>query len=237
MRKSKKKSIAAVCAILAVSVLFSSCLKDSTSSYYSTPVALVTVVQASPGQPGLDFYLDNNQVNWSPISYGDNLDYFKANTGKRTAYFYNTGTFSKVASDTLTLNGNTAYSIFLTNTKANPQILKVVDSLKKPATGNATVRFINLSPDAQPVTLAIQNAQTLVANEAFKGYSAFLPVTGNATYTFVVKQGTTNTVLATLPNVSIKTGYVYTIWYHGLNTPTNSTDGVKADIITNAVYY
>jgi hypothetical protein len=237
MKNSKKNLITTICAVVGASALFSSCLKESNSSYYSSPVALVTVVQASPDEPQLDFYLDNNQINSSAISYGDNIDYFRAYTGKRNAYFYSTGTISKVASDTLTLNGNTAYSLFLTNTKANPKILVVTDSLKKPTTGNASVRFINLSPDSQPVSLAIQNVQVLVTNQAFKGYSPFIPVTGNSVYTFLVRQGTTNTVLATLANITLKAGYVYTIWYHGLTTPTNSTDGVKADIMTNAFYY
>jgi len=77
----------------------------------------------------------------------------------------------------------------------------------------------------------------LATNEAYKKYSSFAALTGNATYTFEVRQGTTNTVLATLPAININSGFVYTIWFHGLVNNTSNNDKLAADITTNAYYY
>jgi hypothetical protein len=220
-----------------LSLLLSSCIKQSTPTYYSPPVALLAFIQASPDEPALDFYLNGDRVNYYPLHYGDNLDYFKAFTGKRTANFYSNGTTNMIFSDTLTLKENTGYSLFLANTPAKPEMVLIIDTLNRPAAGNASVRFINLSPDAPAVSLAIKGSQVLATNEPFKGYTSFMPVKGNSTYTFEVRQGTTSTVLATLPNITLNDGYLYTIWFRGLAASTNANDKLSASIITNAYYY
>jgi hypothetical protein len=225
--------ISAVCLLF---LLLSSCLKDH-NNYYVPPVALVTFIQASPDQPPLDFYLDNNKVNLFPINYGDNIDYFRAHTGKRTANFYSRIAMSKILSDTIHLNSNTTYSLFLANTTNHPEIVLLIDSISKPAAGNATIRFINLSPDAPAVDLAVKGGAVLISNKSFKNYTSFLPIQGDMSYTFEVRQQGTNTVLATLDNVTLNSNFVYTIWFHGLANATNNTDKLSTDIINNAIYY
>src|SRR6185312_8465914 len=193
--------------------------------------------QASPDQPPINFYLGANRVNYYPLSYGQNLDYFQAFTGKRTANFYNAGTSNTILSDTVTFNQNAIYSLFLAGAANKPEMVVLKDTLNKPASGQATIRFINLSPDAPAVSLAVQGGAVLAANKAYKGYSSFTALPGNASYTFEVHQGTTTTVLATLPNITINSGFVYTIWFHGLVNNTSNTDKPAADILTNAYYY
>jgi hypothetical protein len=43
-------------------------------------------------------------------------------------------------------------------------------------------------------------------------------------------------VLATLPGVTLNSGSVYTIWFHGLAASTSNADQLAASIYTNAVY-
>lgn len=238
-KNTSGKWMARLCAVCLLSALLSSCLKSS-NSYYAPPVAFVSFIQASPGQPALDFFMNNNKVNVNPVNYGDDIDYFRAYVGQRTVNLYAQGTMNKLFSDTVTLNTNVAYSMFLTNasaTSASPDILLLTDSISKPATGKANIRFVNISPDAPAVDLAVQDSAAFVSNKAFKGYSSFLPMQGGKTYTFNVLQHGTSTVLATLSNVPINTGLVYTIWFHGLASSTNTTDKPAVGIITNAYYY
>jgi hypothetical protein len=236
-KSTPKRSLAFVSLICAVCLLLSSCLKENNNANYNPPAALLTVIQASPDEPQLDAYLDNDKINVNPLNFGDVIDYLRAYTGVRNANFYNHATMAKVFSDTISLSQNVAYSLFLANKPTQPEIVLLTDSLIRPNTGAATVRFINLSPDAPPVSLAIQGVQVLATNIPYKGHTAFLPVTGNLNYTFVVRQGTTNTVLATLPNIILNAGSVYTIWFGGLVASTNSSDQLSARILTNAVYY
>jgi len=49
-------------------------------------------------------------------------------------------------------------------------------------------------------------------------------------------RGTTATVLATLPNITLRAGSVYTVWIQGLAGGSNST-ALTAHIQNNAYYY
>lgn len=220
-----------------LSLLLSSCLKETTSETAPPATALVTFYQASPDEPALDLDFSTNKVNQSPLLYGDGVDYFSVFAGQRTVNLYNTGTFNTIKSTTITVAPNNAYSLFLANTAANPEVVLLTDTLNKPSTGNGSVRFVDLSPDAPSVDLAIQGGAILVTNRGFKGYSSFMPITGNTTYTFKILQAGTSTVLATLPGIAIKSGYIYTILFDGLLPSTaNNDDKLNATIITNAYF-
>jgi hypothetical protein len=219
-----------------LSVLLTSCLK-SKSDYYAPPAAYVTFIQASPDEEPLDIYLNSNKVNQLPIHYKEGIDYFQAFTGTRIVNIYTSGSMNKLLSDTIHLDPNIAYSLFLVNTPANPGILLLTDSISRPAAGKTTVRFVNVSPDAPSVDLAVKDSSAFVSDKAFKGFSSFIPKDGDKTYTFEVRQHGTNSVLATLPDITLHSGLVYTIWLHGLVNTSIDGDKLAADILTNAYYY
>ncbi|WP_295673975.1 DUF4397 domain-containing protein [uncultured Mucilaginibacter sp.] len=234
--KNSKKMKWGIGALGLFSLLLSSCLKD-TSNYVAPPTALVTFYQASPDEPAMNLALNTNQVNQNPLYYGDDIDYFRAYAGQRTVNLFFTNSLNTITTATVTLVANNAYSLFLANTSAHPEIVLLNDTLNRPASGNASIRLVNLSPDASAVDLKVQGGQVLVSNKAFKGYSSFLPISGQTNYTFQIMQTGTNTVLATLPNVPISNGFVYTILFHGLANTTNNGDKLAADLITNAYFY
>jgi hypothetical protein len=229
-----RKLMAKIGAVCLITVVLSSCLKNN-DTYYNPPVALVTLTQAMPDQPPLDFYLNYNKVNSFPLTFGGNIDYFRAYTGTRIANFYLIGTMTTVFSDTVTFKPNYIYSVFLANKVSSPELVVLTDTISKPASGMANVRFINLSPDAPAVDLVVKDGATVVSNRAYKGYSSFMPIAGNTSYTFEVNKGGTSTVLATL-TVILNSGSEYTLWLQGLATPLNSSDGLSINIKTNAIY-
>jgi hypothetical protein len=173
--KTPLKRLSALIGVTALSaVLLSSCLKTNNNNYYP-PVALVTFIQASPDEPALDFYLNSDKVNVLPVNYGDNIDYFRAYAGARVANFYSAGTMNKIFSGNIQLNQNTTYSLFLANKPSQPELVLLTDSISRPSSGDATIRFVNLSPDAPAVDLAIQGGAVFVANKAYKGFLHFCP--------------------------------------------------------------
>jgi hypothetical protein len=234
--KTLKRLMAVVGAGCLLSVLFTSCLK-SKNDYTPPPSAYVAFIQASAGQEPLDLYFNSNKVNQFALNYGDGIDYFKAYTGLRTANVYTAGSMTKVFSDTIRLNPNIAYSLFLVNTVAHPGFLLLTDSVSRPAAGKATVRFVNVSPDAPAVDLAVKDSAAFVSNKAFKGASSFIAKDGGRAYTFEVRQHGTSTVLATLNNVTLNSGQVYTIWLRGLVNTSVAAEKLTADILINAYYY
>jgi len=234
-QKISKELAPALAALTLLCVLLTSCIKSNNPGPLP-PTSLVTVIQASPDEPPVYFYLNGNQVNQSPLVFGQGLDYFSAYSGQRTAYFYNAETMAAVVSAGITLNTNGAYSLFLDNTTSKPGIFLLADTLVKPASGDASLRFIDLSPNAPAVNLVIQGGKTMDSNRSFQGYSSFLPINGNATYTFNIVNASTGAVLATSPASYLAAGSVYSIVLEGLATPTNSTDGLTTVLITNAIF-
>jgi len=222
--------IGAVC-IIALGL--SSCIKNHDDTPVQ-PVALLSVIQASPDEPALNFNLNSARVNASPINYGSGLDYFRAVAGKRTAIFTKNSDGTTVKSDTMTLSQNVAYTLFLVNKAATPEYLLLNDAITQPSSGNANLRFVNLSPDSGPVDLAVKDGAVLVANKSFKGFSGFSSLEGK-NYTFEIRKAGTTTVLASLTSQNISPGFVYSIYFRGLAA---STDAAKptASLIVNAIY-
>jgi hypothetical protein len=234
--KTPSRFRAAGIAFIAVLCLlqFSSCLKDNNNYVAPPATALFMVIQGSPDAPSEALFLDNNRVNNPPFNYGDNIGYFNAYTGERNVILndYNSGT--RIASDTMNLKSNTAYSLFLASTYTKPDFILLTDSIAQPASGKATIRLVNVSPDAGTIDL-VANGNTIVTGKAYKGSSSFVTVNGGTSYNFTVVKSGTNTALATLSSITINTGSVYTVWLHGLASGTGTT-ALKADIINNAYY-
>ena len=221
-----------------LSLLLTSCIKtDNSDKYAPVTTALLSFIQASPDEPPLNFFIGNSQVNPTALNYGNAVNYFSINSGQIPVNFFNETTGSEIISGTITLNQNAAYSLFLANKSTSPEIVLLTDTITLPAAGYASIRFINLSPDSPPVSLAIQGTtQPLTTNEPYKGHTSFFPIQAKTSFTFEVLKSTTNTVLATMPDVTLINGGVYTIWFNGLVASTNSTDKLGIGIFTNTYF-
>ena len=128
------------------------------------------------------------------------------------------------------------YTAFLANTPAKAELFVLTDTLAQPAAGKTAIRFVNLSPDAPAVDLVIKNGPTMFTNKAYKGYSGFLPLTGNQTYTIEVHQAGTSTILAKAVDVQLTANNLYTVWFHGLSAGTAGTDGLTVSVYLTAYY-
>ncbi|MGN6638095.1 MAG: DUF4397 domain-containing protein [Mucilaginibacter sp.] len=226
--------LAIIASVICLVLTLSSCLKDH-NTYYAPPAASVSFFQAAPDQAAIDLYFNNNKVNWNPITYGNGLYYFNAYTGLRTINIYSSSTDTKLYSDTMTLKQNNIYSLFLVEPNGQPQIVSLNDTINQPASGQASIRFVDLSPDAPNVDLAL-NGNVQVSNRGFKGFSSFESITGDKIYNIEVRQKGASTVLASLSNVTLNTGGVYTIVFSGLANGTTSNDKLTVNYITNAYY-
>ncbi|MEN0052625.1 MAG: DUF4397 domain-containing protein [Mucilaginibacter sp.] len=234
-----KKRAGIVGMMCLLSGLLSSCLKDNKdNNYVDEQVALISVINASPDVQPVNFFLDQNKGNREPISYGRGIDYINAFPGKRVATFSLAGSSSaKVKSDTINLTVNKFYSIYLTNVASTPDIVLFADSLVRPDAGKATIRLVNVSPDAGAVDLAVKSSPTTLASgKAYKTASPFIPVQGNSTYTLEIRKAGTATVLVTLNDVKVNSGSVYTVWLQGLASATDQKK-LDAHVQTNAYYY
>lgn len=218
-------------------LLSSSCSKPAMSSNISTPQAALSFIQACPDEAPLDLFINNVKISQMPISYGESSGYFAIKAGRTALTFFNDATVKQILSDTVSFNENTIHTMFLTNTVSLPQVVLLTDTVVAPPGGDASVRFVDVSADAPAVDFVVKGGATLVSNRSFKGYSTFVPIPGNVFYNFEIHKAGTSTVLATLSNVKVNAGFVYTIWFHGLaNGTTANGDELSADFMINASF-
>jgi len=212
-----------------------SCLKDNNDNVVPPQSALISVINASPDSQPVDFYLDNNRANNSSIQYGNGLDYLNAITGKRTAAFYNSGSTTKIKSDTMTLRADKAYTLYLTNLVATPDFVLLNDDVQRPAAGQASIRFVHVSANTPAVDVVTSTGTSIAPNKAYKEASAFIAVQA-AKYTLQVRQAGTTTVLATLTDKDLLAGGVYTVWLQGVQGATDDVKVLTAKIQRNALF-
>jgi len=235
-KKYSKSFLVFICTVGLLTLLLSACSKPPTNYNYAPPVAALAFIQASPDEPPVDFFLADSKVNQAPINYGQSFNYFSIMAGSDSIAFYNDATMKTILTDAINFTKNTTYSMFLANKSTKPEIVLLTDTLAQPTAGNAAIRFINLSPDAPAVDLVVKGGAVLVSNRSYKGYSSFAPVQGNMFYTLEVHQAGTAIVLATLANLKLNTGFLYTVWFHGLAAGTATTDQLSVDIFNNAFF-
>ena len=229
--------LAYICVVGLLALILPSCSKTALNTNISTPQAALNFVQACPDEAALDLLINNIKVGQTAITYGQYTGYFALNAGNNLVSFNNDATMTKILADTVSFNPNTIHTLFLTNTVSQPQVFALTDTLVAPSAGNASVRFVDVSPDAPAVDLVIKGGATLVSNRSFKGYSSFAALPANMFYNFEVHKAGTATVLAILSNVKINPGFVYTIWFHGLSAGTTANgDELSADFMINTSF-
>ncbi|WP_316800690.1 DUF4397 domain-containing protein [Pedobacter frigidisoli] len=229
--KNFSKTTKIICALFAITLFLSACKKDWGDYSDSVTVAGIGFVHASPGTGALDFIVDNQKANSKDFTYTKDLGYFGAYPGTRLFGVTKKDSTKYLTTSSVALQSGIFYSAFVVDLLPAPKILIVQDDLTAPATGKAKIRFINLSPDAPALDLAIDGTATaLVTAKAYKEASTFVSIDPSAGYTFQIKEG--NSVTATLPSTKIEAGKIYTLWAKGLKSATDSTKFGLA-ILTN----
>ncbi|WP_421942928.1 DUF4397 domain-containing protein [Pedobacter sp.] len=210
-----------ILSLLAVTLFFSACKKDWENSD-SITVSGIGFVHASPGTGALDFIVGGQRANNVDFTFGKDLGYYGAYPGTRLFGIAKKDTLKYLSTLDVTLKPGVFYSAFVVDVLPAPKILVFEDDLKAPEADKAKVRFINLSPDAPALDLAIQGKDAaLFTAKAYKESTAFISIDPSDNYTFQIKEGAN--VTATLPATKIEKGKIYTLWAKGLKSKTDST--------------
>jgi hypothetical protein len=220
------------------SVLSLSSCKDDDGN--NTPAqAKVMVIHAAPSAPGVDLLVDNTKINTAPLTFPNNTGYLNVNAGTRNFKVNVAGTSTTAIEANQAVDANMNYSIFAINTNPSGtafEPLVLMDNLTLPASGQAHVRFVHLSPDASAVDIVnvTGGANTvLIPNRSYKSATEFIPLPAG-TYDLAVRVAGTSTTALTLPNVTLPAGRILTVFARGfLNPPAGNTNTLGAEIIDN----
>jgi hypothetical protein len=217
-----------IACLLAVSI--SSCNKSSSTAGSAT----LAVVQASPDAPSADFYINGSLVNGTPLVYGSYISYFSAVSGTSKVGFDDTGTTTAISIDTLNLASSKAYTLFFSNLVAKHDYLLVTDTVVAPPSGKASIRLVNMSPDAPNVDLVV-GGKVIVSNKSYKQVSSFTAIAVSDNDTLRVVQTGTSNLLGVVNAVTVQSGLVYTIWLSGFASGLDGY-GLQANLMRNAAF-
>lgn len=231
MRKSKKQFFWGATFFVILAGGWVSCTKTG-STYTTTPVTYVSVMNEAPYAPTTDVYLNSQlATGTSGIAPGAySLKYGALQPGTYTIQFKKNG-----SSDTLTsipgtqlLDTLNFYTLIMYNDTAKAvKSMLIHDDFTSISTGNANYRFFNFSPDAPRVNFYInitgsnQAAPSTIFtyrtpgdNVANTSYNAFIS-TAPSYYDLTVRDYYSNAVIAKDSAVNLVGGNVYSFFLYG----------------------
>lgn len=186
-------------------------------------ISALSVVNAASGSPALNVYINENKISSDLFTFGKHIEYINAYSGEREVTFYQGA--DKKASGKFILKDGKFYSLFLTGKWPQTELVLLQDSLTKPASGKAHIRFVNMTKDSGLLNLGLTNGSTLIGPKAYQSGSDFIAVDGNKGYTFVIRNQTAVTDTLSIPEVTLAAGHSYTIW----------AKGTKGDVANDAL--
>lgn len=207
--------------LLILSITLFGCLKKL-DDVPQASISGLSLIHASPTVEKFDIYLNQTKVNQTDFAFTNKIDYVNAYSGNRQVSLANKNASGFRKSENFTLKPNIAYSLFVIDKLDNIGFLFLTDTLTNPPVGKAKIRFVNLSPDAGALNLAIDGATAdLVTDKLFKESSIFKTIDKAERVTFNIKNKTTGAIETTLANVKIEEGKIYTLWVKGLKVATD----------------
>jgi hypothetical protein len=217
-----------------ISVALFSCSKLD-NDYQPIQVSGLNIIQASPTTELLDVYINNNRGNADDFVFGSKIGYLSAYSGIREFNVTKRNSLTSLKSLQHELKPQVGYSLFVANTLANIELFIIEDNLTKPATGKAKIRFVHASPDADALTVFLNDTKVAITEgKVFKQYSEFTEVDA-AQSAKIELMNANNTVESTITNVKLEEGKIYTIFAKGLKANTDDTKFAAA-IFTHTNY-
>ena len=207
---------------------FSACKKSSPAPSNS---AIVMFVNGSAGTSSIDVSTNNNKVQAATnLAFLVNSGYQYVTAGSENIAIVLTNLGTPLKSATANFTANAHYSVFAGGLVTNPSIVVTADDLAAPSSGNAKIRFVNLSNDALTETANI-GTTAFATGITSQSYSSFSEV---ASGSYTIKAGdpsNISTVVSVGPS-QLSAGKIYTVMLTGTLSGT-STSGLTLTIINN----
>lgn len=214
-----KKVLVAILGFAAIGTI-SSCKKNDDSS---PTTSRVLFMNGAINGPALDAMASNAKVSGATgLTFLNKSGYVNITSGNGTNLAFavsSTGTNFASTTQNLTVGAN--YSAFVGGDAFNsPQFVFTSDDLTAPSSGNAKVRFVNLSPSLLNETIYVGSVK-IDSNIAYKGVTGFVPVPAG-TANVIIQDPNDPPHQVTMSNQNFASGKIYTIVLTGATTGTGT---------------
>ncbi len=230
MRTSKKQFFWRATFIVILASGWAGCAKTG-STYTTSPVTYVTVMNEAPYGPTTDIYLNSQLATGTGgiASGAYSTKYGALQPGTYKIEFKKNGSDSLLSTiaggSSQVLDTLNFYTLIMYNdTLKAIQSMLIHDDFTSISTGNANYRFFNLSPDAHSVDFYINGKSSGVAatfgerttgdNAVNTSYNSFISTAPNS-YNLEVRNHNPDSVIATASAINLVGGNVYTIFLSG----------------------
>ncbi len=215
--------------IFIVAITTVSCSKDNGYSIQSQ----MKFINASINAPTLEIEADGILLA-TDVIFPSASNYFFVNSGKPNFRIKaKDGPLPGliIANGSYTLEPNINYTLLVADSLSKTKVSLITDTIVSADAGKSKIRFFHLAVDIATTDFYIGTTK-LSSSRSFndQGTNAtanmFQQVTA-ATVTIEAKNSTTNATIATLPNVNLQSGKVYTLLLKGA---TNGTAGTAQQL-------
>ena len=223
--------------MLLVVITLSSCLK-SKDNYTEPPAASLMLVNASSGVPDMDFYLNRSLVNNSgSIEYPSATNYFQLYQGNWEVAVAKYGGNVALSAGTAVFVGGKYYTVFAARKSATSTdsvaLFASTDDLTAPPSGKAKIRFINLTPDAPAMDVAVKDSTTVLTGQAFGKMSDFITVSPKDAFVLELHEAGNSNVKLTTSSFTVRADKIYTVYSHGLWNVSSGDTAFNVSSINN----
>lgn len=181
--------------ILTGATLFAVACGDSGSTQ-------LRVLHASPDAPNVDVLYDG-KVLLTNVAYPNGSAYIKVKAGTRRVEVRATGATADVIDAKPDFSKNRFYTVIVGNDLASITALVFLDDFTSPASGQATVRFIDIAPGAASVDIYIgapgsgTAGTPAVTNLAYQGATDYLAVPAGSYQAYITLTGSKTVAIDT----------------------------------------
>lgn len=217
-------------AILIATALFCSFLLGSCKKNADLSRAISYVSVNNADVISLNFTIGEEPVSNSPIPRGISTGYVGVYEGSWNVVASFLDASNTKLEKTLELKGNEYTSIFVINPDTM-QFFTITDDLSQRDPNRAKIKFLNLSPDAQSLSLEMRllNTSKSFDNVKYKSYSDYQDFDEKSTYSILLKNAADDELVLELDE-NFEKGKLYTIWTTGSLVSTAPANSIALHI-------
>lgn len=219
MLKSIKHIALRAFGLLAIASLVYSC--EPVGEELQLGEANLRILNVSPDSNEYSFYINDTLKTGQPLKFGEGSPYSAVSAGTNSVYTQINGNVIPNTKFSLFLQPNANYTLFLAGLASKDSLIYVstLDKNKILSDTMATVRFINVSPDAAGLNLVFQtnlvDSVNVISNLNYRSASEYVKIKPS-NYFLRVKTSVGSRRLRNLDNYKLDAGKIYTFYTMGL---------------------
>jgi len=227
----KKQPIFFLCFLaISISSIFISCKNDDDDNNNLSSLSNVMVVNATPGSPGYDFYINDALQNAGAINYTGSSAYIQTLSGSKNLKLNKTNTAENVINIDEDLELGGSYTLLSLDTVGSIESIVLNDDLTEPILGKSHLRVIHASHNSPAIDIInLADSSVVFSNIGFRQTTAFTPVDAGSYALGYRVLADTNIVSLSTP-VTLTNRGIYTVVVSGFNSDTTGTPVSSLDI-------